>query len=204
MQEKDPFKDFISLDVKESIWEHFYTVAPLVVIGTKEGEGFDLAPKHMATPMGFSDFFGFVCTPRHKTYHNIKESQRFSVSFVKPDQILLSSLAAMPRCAVTDFPTEITNQIPTVKSNDGGAIFVRDSYVMLDCSSYKIIDGFDDYSLITGKINKAQVHKHYKIISNEGNQKQIYDHPLLAYVAQGRFASIKETMRYPYPKDFQR
>lgn len=204
MQEKDPFKDFISLDVKESIWEHFYTVAPLVVIGTKEGEGFDLAPKHMATPMGFSDFFGFVCTPRHKTYHNIKESQRFSVSFVKPDQILLSSLAAMPRCAVTDFPTEITNQIPTVKSNDGGAIFVRDSYVMLDCSSYKIIDGFDDYSLITGKINKAQVHKHYKIISNEGNQKQIYDHPLLAYVAQGRFASIKETMKYPYPKDFQR
>jgi len=85
MQDKDPFKDFISLDVKESIWEHFYTVAPLVVIGTKENQGFDLAPKHMATPLGFSDFFGFVCTPRHNTYHNIKKNQRFSVSFVKPE-----------------------------------------------------------------------------------------------------------------------
>ena len=204
MQVKDPFKDFISLNVKESIWEHFYTVAPLVVIGSKEEQGFDLAPKHMATPLGFSDFFGFVCTPRHNTYHNIKNHSRFSVSFVKPDQILLSSLAAMPRCAVKDFPQEITNQIPTITLNNEASIFVKDSYVMLDCSLHKIIDGFDDYSLITGKIEQAMVHKNYKIVSDEGHQKQIYDHPLLAYIAQGRFASIKETLSYPYPKDFQR
>ena len=50
MRVNDPFSDFISLNVKESIWEHFYTVAPLVVIGRKEDQGFDLAPKHMATP----------------------------------------------------------------------------------------------------------------------------------------------------------
>ena len=204
MQDKDPFKDFISLDVKESIWEHFYTVAPLVVIGTKENQGFDLAPKHMATPLGFSDFFGFVCTPRHNTYHNIKKNQRFSVSFVKPSLIFEPSFNTMPRCAVKDFPEEITNQIPTVTNHDGEVIFVRDSYVMLDCSAYKIIDGFDDYSLITGKINYAKVHKDYKIVSDEGHQKQIYDNPLLAYIAQGRFASIKETLSYPYPKDFQR
>ena len=204
MQVKDPFKDFISLNVKESIWEHFYTVAPLVVIGSKEEQGFDLAPKHMATPLGFSDFFGFVCTPRNNTYHNIKKHLRFSVSFVKPDQILLSSLAAMPRCAVKDFPQEITNQIPTITLNNEASIFVKDSYVMLDCSLHKIIDGFDDYSLITGKIEQAMVHKNYKIVSDEGHQKQIYDHPLLAYIAQGRFASIKETLSYPYPKDFQR
>ena len=204
MQEKDPFKDFISLNVKESIWEHFYTVAPLVVIGTKEAQGFDLAPKHMATPLGFSDYFGFVCTPRHNTYHNAKKHAKFSVSFVKPDQVLLSSLAAMPRCAVKDFSKEITDQIPTVTCNDGTSIFVEDSYVMLDCSLHKIIDGFDDYSLITGRIVQAMVHKDYKIISDEGHQNQIYEHPLLAYIAQGRFASIKETLSYPYPKDFQR
>ncbi len=108
----------------------------------------------MATPLGFSDFFGFVCTPRHNTYHNIKKHSRFSVSFVKPDQILLTSLAATPRCAVKDFPEEITNHIPTVTLNNGASIFVKDSYVMLDCSLYKIIDGFDDYSLITGRWNK--------------------------------------------------
>lgn len=204
MKEKDPFIDFISLDVKESIWEHFYTVAPLVVIGTKEDQGFDLAPKHMATPLGFSDYFGFVCTPRHNTYHNIKNHLKFSVSFVKPDQVLLSSLAAMPRCTTKDYTTEVTGQIPTVATKDGEAIFVKDSYVMLACKLFKIIDGFDDYSLITGKIERALVHKNYKIISDEGHQKQIYDHPLLAYIAQGRFANIKETLTYPYPKDFQR
>lgn len=204
MEVKDPFKDFISLNVKETIWEHFYTVAPLVVIGSKEDEGFDLAPKHMVTPLGFSDFFGFVCTPRHNTYHNIKKYSRFSVSFVKPDQILLSSLAAMPRCAVKDFSKEITNEIPTVKGGDGETIFIRDSYVMLDCTLHKIIDGFDDYSLISGRIERAMVHKNYKVLSDEGQQQQIYDHPLLAYIAQGRFAIIKETLSYPYPKDFQR
>lgn len=204
MQEKNPFKDFISLDVQDSIWEHFYTVAPLVVIGTKEELGFDLAPKHMITPLGFSDYFGFVCTPRHNTYHNAKKHGRFSVSFVKPDQILLSSLAAMPRCSVKDFSRDITDQIPTVICNQNESIFVKDSYVMLDCILHKVIDGFDDYSLITGKINQARVHKNYKIISDEGHQKQIYEHPLLAYIAQGRFASIKETLSYPYPKDFKR
>ncbi len=60
MQVKDPFIDFISLNVKESIWEHFYTVAPLVVIGTKEAQGFDLAPKHMATPIRLFRFF-WIC-----------------------------------------------------------------------------------------------------------------------------------------------
>lgn len=179
-------------------------MAPLVVIGSKEEEGFDLAPKHMATPLGFSDFFGFVCTPRHKTYHNIKKNLRFSVSFVKPDQVLLSSLAAIPRCAVNSFSKDITNQIPTVISEKGTSIFLQDAYVMLDCVLHKIIDGFDDYSLITGRIEQAMVHKNYKIVSDEGHQKQIYDHPLLAYIAQGRFASIKETLSYPYPKDFKR
>ena len=71
--EKNSFDDFISLDVGGNIWDHFYTVAPLVVIGTKENETYDLSPKHMVTPIGFSNYLGFVCTPRHRTYLNIKK-----------------------------------------------------------------------------------------------------------------------------------
>lgn len=204
MEVEKGFTDFINLNVKESIWEHFFTVAPLIVIGTKEENGFNLAPKHMATPIGFSDYFGFVCTPRHSTYHNIRKEKKFTVSFVKPDQILLSSIAAIPRCAVDHFPSDITANIPTVTTEEGENIFIADSYVLLNCDLYKVIDGFDDYSIITGKINAAMVHKDYKIISDKGQQRQIYENPLLAYIAQGRFASIKETMSYPYPKDFKR
>lgn len=204
MEEKNDFKDFINLNVEGSIWEHFYTVAPLVVIGTKEGDGFDLAPKHMVTPIGFTDYFGFVCTPRHATYNNIQKEKRFTVSFVKPEQILLSSVAAIPRCAVENFPKDVTSHIPTVSTEVGENIFVADSYVLLDCNLHLVIDGFDDYSIITGKIKTAMVHKDYKIVSDQGQQSRIYENPLLAYIAQGRFATIKKTMSYPYPKDFQR
>ncbi len=204
MKEMDFSKDFVSLNVKRSVWDHFYTVAPLVVIGTKEKEGFNLAPKHMVTPIGFSNFFGFVCTPRHSTYHNIVREGHFTVSYVKPDQIILSSLAAIPRCDVEDFPKDVVRHIPTISDGDGDSIFIEDSCALLACSLFRIIDGFDDYSIITGKIEKAYVHKDYKILSDKGEQNHIYENPLLAYIAQGRFASIKETMSYPYPKGFKR
>jgi flavin reductase (DIM6/NTAB) family NADH-FMN oxidoreductase RutF len=186
------------------LWEHFYTVAPLVVIGTKEDEGFDLAPKHMVTPVGFSNYFAFVCTPRHSTYQNIRREKRFSVSYVKPDQILLSSIAAIPRCSVEDFPRDVIQHIPTMTSEDGQSIFVEDSYLCFDCDLHEIYDGFDDYSIITGTIRTAFVHKDYKIYSDQGQQGRIYDNPLLVYLAHGRFAEVRKTMAYPYPKDFQR
>ncbi len=83
-------KEFISLDVLYPIWSHFFTIAPLVIIGTKEGEGYDMAPKHMAMPIGFDNYFGFVCTPRHGTYQNVLKSKEFSVSFPLPNQVLLA------------------------------------------------------------------------------------------------------------------
>ena len=107
--EKDNFDDFISLNVKENLWDHFYTVAPLVVIGSKENDEYDLSPKHMVTPIGFSNYIGFVCTPRHRTYHNIKKERKFTVSFVRPSQVLLTSLAAIPRCEENHFTKKIVN-----------------------------------------------------------------------------------------------
>ena len=198
------FDNFISLSVKDTIWDHFYTVAPLVVIGSKENDEFDLSPKHMVTPIGFSNFIGFVCTPRHVTYHNIKKEKRFTVSFVKPSQILLTSLAAIPRCEDNHYSKEIVKNIPTIPTSKKDNIFIADSYVLLECSLHKIIDGFGDYSMITGKIDTAYVHKDYKIFSEVDQQKHIYNNPFLAYLAQGRFASIKETFSLPYPKDYKR
>ncbi|MCK5678466.1 MAG: flavin reductase [Flavobacteriaceae bacterium] len=201
---KNGFDKFISLNVKDTIWDHFYTVAPLVVIGSKEKDVYDLSPKHMVTPIGFSNYLGFVCTPRHVTYHNIKKEKKFTVSFVRPSQILLTSLSAIPRCENNHYSKEIVNKIPTIPTAKNDNIFIADSYVLLECTLYKIIDGFDDYSIITGQIEAAFVHKDYKIFSEVDQQKHIYDNPLLAYIAQGRFASIKETFSFPYPKDFQR
>ena len=196
--------NFISLDVKESIWDFFYTVAPLVIIGSKENNSFNLAPKHMATPIGFSNYFGFVCTPRHSTYHNIKKEKKFTVSFVKPSQVLFTSLSATPRDKNNKNSKEILKSIPTIPTTNNNNLFIADSYVLFECSLYKIIDGFDDYSIITGKIDTALVHKDYKIYSEIDEQKHIFNNPLLVYIAQGRFANVKNTYNFPFPKDFQK
>src|SRR5271166_1755994 len=79
MEERFPL---ISLDLNRPIWERFFTVAPLVIIGSRDESGvFDLAPKHMATPLGWQNYFGFVCTPRHRTYQNIQRQGAFTVTF---------------------------------------------------------------------------------------------------------------------------
>jgi len=59
----------VSLDPDQPVWERFFSVSPLIVVGTRDEDGsYDLAPKHMATPLGWDNYFGFVCTPRHHTY----------------------------------------------------------------------------------------------------------------------------------------
>ena len=85
------------LDVTQPIWERCFTVHPLVVIGTEEEDGsIDLAPKHLAMPMSWHNFFGFICTPRHSTYQNIKRYKQFTVTYVRPSQTVLTSLSASP------------------------------------------------------------------------------------------------------------
>ena len=44
--------DLVHLDMSQPIWDRFFWVAPLVVVGTKEDERYNLAPKHMAFPLG--------------------------------------------------------------------------------------------------------------------------------------------------------
>ncbi|NJB72200.1 flavin reductase (DIM6/NTAB) family NADH-FMN oxidoreductase RutF [Saonia flava] len=196
-------EDFIALDTSLSIWNRFFTIAPLIVVGTKEGDGYDLAPKHMATPIGSSNYFGFVCTPNHSTYHNIKKSGEFSVSFPMPNQVVLASLSASPRCGEDQSTKSIVKSLPTIKTTNIDSIFVKNSYLYLECKLFQIIDGFGEYSFITGTVEAAFVHKDYARTSEKDEQQQIYEHPLLAYVSQGRFANISETFNFPYPKDFK-
>ena len=89
----------VELDVRVPVWDRFFTVAPLVLVGTREPDGrFDLAPKHMVLPLGWQNYFGFVCTPRHATYFNAWRERAFTVSFPRPDQLVETSLAASGRC----------------------------------------------------------------------------------------------------------
>lgn len=193
---------WVALDTSQPIWGRFFTVAPLVVIGTKEGEAYDLAPKHMVTPLGHDNYFGFVCTPKHATYHNVKKEKAFSVSFVTPNQVVLASLMATPRCDAEDKVSTVM-EIPTQPAQKVDALMVKDAYLCLECRLDRIIDGFGDFSLITGKIIAAYVRKEALRLSEVDDNQVIEDMPLLAYLAYGRFATIKESTAFPFPKGFE-
>lgn len=89
----------VELTTVAPLWDRFLTIAPLILIGTREADGSDeLAPKHMACPVGWQNYFGFVCTPRHSTYKNISRDGVFAITYPKPSQWLQTSLTASPGC----------------------------------------------------------------------------------------------------------
>ncbi len=195
---------FIPLDITEPIWSHFFTVAPLVIVGTKEGVGYDMAPKHMAMPMGFNNYFGFVCTPAHKTYHNVLNYNEFSVSYLLPKQIIQAAISASPRHDDISKSDEIVSALPTINGTKTDTLLMEDAYAHLECKRYKIIDGFGENCIITGEIIAASVHPEYLRVSEKDERDQIAAHPLLAYIADGRFARISDTYNFPFPKNFAR
>ncbi|PRX54646.1 flavin reductase [Flagellimonas meridianipacifica] len=194
----------VSLDMNFPIWDFIYTVAPLIVVGTKENDGYSLAPKHMATPLGLDNYFGFVCTPRHGTYGNIKRTKEFTISFLKPNQVITASLSASLRDGTMSKSKGIIQALPIVKATTVDAPLVKDAYLYFECELFKIIDGFAGNSIITGKIKKAYVEKQYLRLSDQDEQEQLKENHLLAYIANGRFAKICETYNFPFPKDFKR
>ena len=52
MHADDP-EDLVLLETDRPIWDRVFSVAPLVIVGSKEADGrFNLAPKHLAMPLG--------------------------------------------------------------------------------------------------------------------------------------------------------
>ena len=203
--ERSTDENMVSLDMDYPIWNRFFTVAPLVVIGTKEGDRYDLAPKHMVTSLGWDNHFGFVCTPQHRTYWNCKEERAFTVSFPWPDQTVIASLTATPRC--NDIPQgskPVLQELPTLPAQVIDCIFLKDSYLWLECEVTQIIDGFGTNSLIAGQVVAVHVHEKALRTSAQEDQELLYEAPLLAYLNPGRFAIIRETYAFPFPANFSK
>src|SRR5690606_9422546 len=142
-----------SIPVEVPIWDRFFTVAPLVIVGTKEGDGHDLAPKHMAMPLGWDNYFGFVCSPEHATQRNAEATGEFTVSFLRPAQIVEASLAAAPRGEEGSKPS--LSAIPTMPARAVDAPLVRDAYLWLECELERVIDGFGRNTLVVGRVVSA-------------------------------------------------
>lgn len=189
----------IELDMAQPIWDRFFWVAPLVLVGTREADGrHDLAPKHMAIPIGWDNYYGFVCTPRHHTYANIERSGVFTVSYPRPSQLVLASLAASPRCGEEDKPALAALPVFAASVVDG--VLLDGGYMFLECELERIVDGFGVNSLIIGRIVAARVAADSERVHEVGEQSMVAKAPLLAYVHPGRFATIDRILSFPFPE----
>jgi flavin reductase (DIM6/NTAB) family NADH-FMN oxidoreductase RutF len=193
----------ISLDPRHPVWEQVYMVAPLTLIGTREPDGtYDLAPKHMAMPVSWQDHYGFVCTPSHATYVNACREGCFTVSFPRPDQILLTSLAAAPRC--DDDQKHALEAIPTIAATRVDGVLVEQAYLHLECELERVVDDLGDNSLVIGRVIAAAVAEDSHREADRDSQEMIAHSPMLAYLHPGRFAEITQTHAFPYHVGFQR
>lgn len=193
----------IPLAVDQPIWDRFFSVAPLVVIGSRDPDGtFDLAPKHMATPLGWQNYYGFVCSPRHATYQNVQRERQFTVSFPRPTQVATSSLAASPRCE--DGAKPALALLATRPARVVAGVVVQDCALALECTLQSVTDGFGANSLIVGEIVAAAVDEDYLRVSERDEGEQVFASPLLVYISPGRYAEIRQSARFPFPKGFSR
>lgn len=189
------------IPVDVPIWDRFFTVAPLVIVGTKEGEGHDLAPKHMAMPLGWDNYFCFVCSPQHATQRNAEATGEFTVSFLRPEQIVAASLAAAPRGEEGSKPS--LSAIPTMPARTVDAPLVRDAYLWLECELERVIDGFGRNTLIVGRVVAAAADEAAMRSSDADEADVIRRDPLLVYLSPGRIARVSESFSFPYHVDFK-
>jgi flavin reductase (DIM6/NTAB) family NADH-FMN oxidoreductase RutF len=191
------------LDLEHPVWEQVYMVAPLILVGTREPDGtYDLAPKHLAIPMSWDEHYGFVCTSSHATYTNAQREGCFTVSVPRPDQIVITSLAAAPRCE--DQHKHSLDAIPTVPATKVDGVLVERAYLHFECELDRIIDGFGANSLVVGKIVAASAAEDSLRDRDRDAHDMIAHSPMLAYLHPGRFAEIHQTNAFPYHVGFKR
>jgi flavin reductase (DIM6/NTAB) family NADH-FMN oxidoreductase RutF len=191
----------VALPTEAPIWTRFFSVAPLVVIGTRDPDGrFNLAPKHMATPLGWENYYGFVCTPAHSTYHNAVERGEFTVSFPRPSDVLLAALSASAR--EPDGSKPVVEALPAIQASQVDAPILDGAYLALECSLERVVDGFGDNSLLAGRVVAATVDPVALRDPEEDDHELIHGAPLLVYLHPGRFARVSESFSMPLPVGF--
>ena len=192
----------IELPVGPELWERVFSVAPLVLVGTSEGDGWDFAPKHMAMPLGWEGFYCFVCTPEHATYRNLKADPHFTVSFPRPEQIVEASFAAGGRFEGDEKPALAA--VPRIRARVVDGWLVRGCAFYLECELERIVDGFGKNSLIVGRVVAASAPSEAVRDPEVDDADLVHSLGLLAYLAPGRFAVVRDSLSFPYAVDFRR
>ena len=193
----DRYADLETLDLKYPVWDRCFTVAPLVLVGTIDPDGTpNLAPKHMAFPLGWDNYFGFVCAPSHAHVSQRRAHPKLHRDLSAPHDVVATSLTAAPRCEDTK---PIVGMLDTFPATEVEGVFVRNGYLFLECALERIIEGFGRNALIAGRIVAAHVDRAALRSSDRDDAEILLEVPQLAYLDPGRFAVIDATQAFPFP-----
>jgi flavin reductase (DIM6/NTAB) family NADH-FMN oxidoreductase RutF len=192
----------VELPVGPELWDRVFIAAPLVLVGTKEGDGWNVAPKHLAMPLGWEGFFCFACAPRHGTYRNLREHPQFTVSYPRPEQVLASGLAAGGRAADGAKPSLAALVTEPARVVDGRV--VSGCWLTLECEVERLLDGFGPNSLVIGRVLAASAAPDALRGPDVDDADLVHRLGLLAYLAPGRFGVVRESLAFPYPYDYRR
>lgn len=195
----------IDISDNPNMWNRFFMAHSLFIIGSRDLDGnYNMAPKHMAMPLGFGPYFGFMATPRKTTYRNIQREKVFTVSCPNPDQLVLSSISASSR--EEDQTKPVIDHLPTTEAQKVDGKFLKDSYLQLECKLTDTLGKFGEWELIAGEIVAAHVHRDAlrtgEIVANDN--RIINEAPLLVYLHPDRFSIIDDSNLFPLPKNFKR
>lgn len=186
----------------DAVWERVFTVAPLVIVGSKDTDGtYDFAPKHMAMPLGWGPHYSFVCTPRHRTYRNIERHGFFTVSFPRSFQVVQASLAATQREADGTKPSLAALPAFPARAVDG--VLVHGCYLFLECELDRFVD-LDDASLVVGRIVEASAVEDAIREPDRDDAELLRRVSPLAYLSPSRFAAVDDSQAFPFPASFSR
>lgn len=192
----------LSIPITAPIWDRVFVVAPLVLVGTREDGGYDVAPKHLAMPCGWDNYFAFICTPEHSTYRNIRAHPEFTVSFPRAEGILDASLAAGERFDDGSKPS--LAGLPTFAATIVDGVLVENCSLYLECELERIVDDLGDASLVVGRIIAASAPRALLRRPGVDDADLLYEQRPLVYLAPSRFGVVRETFSFPLPVAFRR
>ena len=185
-----------------NLWERVFTVAPLVLVGSKDTDGtYDLAPKHMAMPLGWGDRFCFVCTPRHRTYGNIERHGVFTVSYPHSFQVVQASLAATAR--EPDGTKPALTALPTFYAREVDGVLVHGCYLFLECELDRFVD-LDDASLVIGRVIAASAIESAIRDPDRDDAEILHSVGPLTFLSPSRFTVVDDSHSFPFPASFAR
>ena len=198
--ERDPA--IVALPTDAPVWGRVFTVAPLVLVGTLDPSGApDLAPKHMAMPLGWSNYFAFVCSPRHGTYANAVARGAFTSAIPRPTRS--SRRASRPRVASRTTRSRRWPRSTRSPRTSSTACWSPAARFWLECELDRTLDGFGENSLVIGRVVAAAAHEQALREADRDDGDVIHELPLLAFLSPGRFARIDASNAFPFPADFR-